>query len=183
MSYRPPIKREQWHDLEVYWFRLLHFINSVDYKDLDILKQRRILNEFAYIRVAIDIIGHLMNQNGKGETRVVAWRDERVVESLKKDLTRLRLETESDSLEIREHESMLERASIDNHIIYFFSSQKVAADALGVNQGKIAAVCKGKRPWTGGYIFQYEENFLRDQDINSKDFINKIQLGTNGNRR
>lgn len=175
MSYRPPIKREQWHDLEVYWFRLLHYINSVDYKDLDILKQRSILNEFGYIRIAIDIIGHLMNQNGKGETRVVAWRNDKVVADLLLEYDKVQ-----SNINKKEIEKQIERLSIDNHIIYFFSCQKVASEALGVNHSKIGEVCKHKRAQTGGYVFRYEDEFLIDQNIESNEFLNKIQIGTNG---
>ena len=51
------------------------------------------------------------------------------------------------------------------HRIYRFSCIKVASLALGCNQSKVSAVCKGKRLSTGGYVFQYEENYQQDPNL------------------
>jgi hypothetical protein len=43
------------------------------------------------------------------------------------------------------------------NVFYRFSCISVASKALGCNQSKISAVCKGLIKTTGGYMFKYEE--------------------------
>lgn len=179
MSYRPPIKREQYHNQEVYWFKLLNYINTVEFKDLSTEKQRRILNEFNYIYMSLDILGHLFNQHGKGERRVVAWQDTKLINSLlDKEYFLNVLEKQDPSpdrlKEIRELSKEIERLSVDNHIIYHFSCQRVASEVLKCNYGKVSAVCLGDRPQTGNYVFMFEEDFIANEPLSQVEFLNRL---------
>ena len=184
MSYRPMINREQYHDLEVYWFRLLNFINSVEFKDLETLKRRQVLNEFNYMFIALDILGNLFNQSGKGEVRVVAWRSDKSVLALQDKFDQLKkvhdeLMSSVGKSEIwkqlREVEKDIERISVDNHIVYHFSCLRVAGDALSCNHSKVSSVCQGHRPYTGGYVFMYEQEYLHEQPLTQEEHLNKLK--------
>ena len=132
-SYRPPISRDQYHDLEIYYFRLVMFTDSWDYKQLKSPERSKIDYEITYMSMAIDIMRNLFAVKGGTERRVVAWKEEPVG---------------------------------DYDRLFVFSCIKVAAKCLDCNQSKISAVCKGLRRATGGYIFQYEEDYDRDQHLN-----------------
>ena len=75
-SYRPPISRDQFHMLEAYYFRLVMFTDSFEYKELNGMKKAKIDGEISYISIALDIMTKLYAVKGRTEKRVVAWRDD-----------------------------------------------------------------------------------------------------------
>jgi len=156
-SYRPPISRDTYHWLEAYYFRLVMFTTTVEYRDdLNSHKKQKINQELGYMCLALDIMAQLFSVKNGGERSVVAW--------------------EADC------EDKIQ-------IVYTFSCIKVASMALGCNQSKISAVCKGNRPRTGGkwitntesgkkeykggWHFSYEDEYddnLQHFDPNSDEF-------------
>ena len=75
-SYRPPISRDQYHDLEAYYFKLVMFTDSWEYKQLGTVNQHKINYEIGYIKMALDIMSQLFSVKGGTERRVVAWQSE-----------------------------------------------------------------------------------------------------------
>lgn len=73
-NYRPPISRDQYHELEAYYFRLCLFTTSVEFKDLKSEKQNRIKHEIAYMNMVLDILNRVFSVKHGTERAVVAWK-------------------------------------------------------------------------------------------------------------
>jgi len=75
-SYRPPVSRDQYHQLEAYYFKLVMFTDSADYKDLHTVKRDKIDHELAYMQMSLDIMALVFDMKEGREKRVVAWQAE-----------------------------------------------------------------------------------------------------------
>jgi hypothetical protein len=73
-SYRPPISRHQYHDLEIYYHKLVMYTHSWEFRDMKSDKQSRIHREMIYIEIALDIMGKIFVPKATMEKPVVAWR-------------------------------------------------------------------------------------------------------------
>ena len=72
-SYRPPISRNQYHDLEIYYHKLVMFIQSWDFRDMKSEQQARIYRELTYMEITIDVLGTLFTKPDGIEKPVLAW--------------------------------------------------------------------------------------------------------------
>lgn len=73
-SYRPPISRDTYHYLEAYYFRLVMYTMTVEYReDLNSDKKHRIAQELNYINMTLSIMKQLFSVKGGTEKSVVAW--------------------------------------------------------------------------------------------------------------
>lgn len=72
-SYRPPISRDTFHRLEAYYFNLLSYVDSDDYKALTTREKVNLLEEINYMNITLDIMSRLFSNKGASEKAVVAW--------------------------------------------------------------------------------------------------------------
>jgi hypothetical protein len=133
-EYRPKINKNDLKQLEHYKFNLALFIESSEFKyDLHPEKQRRLLNELQYVSMYIDIAKSVFNLSGT-EIPIVGWE--------------------------MYNEEQIKGKYIK---IYHFTSATLAAEILNLNNSKVSAVCRGKRPSTGGWIFKYLSDYLEEE--------------------
>ena len=55
------------------------------------------------------------------------------------------------------HMRKVDQYTKDGKLIAEYRSAAIASRATGCNAGKITAVCRGRRPWTGGFIWKYAD--------------------------
>lgn len=132
-SYRPPISQDEYHYLEAYYFRLVMFTDTIEYREMKSLPRQKIDQEIMYMSIALNIMSKLFSIKGGTERAVVAWE--------------------------KDPDPELKFKSV-----HHFSCIKVASMALNCNKSEISAVCKGLREHTGGWIFQYEDDYEETQN-------------------
>ena len=74
-SYRPPVSRPQYHQLEVYFFRLVMYTDTDEYRQLSGKKQNSINLELSYIQIALNILAQLFDSKNNNERSVAAWKE------------------------------------------------------------------------------------------------------------
>lgn len=72
-SYRPPISRDQYHDLEIYYHKLVSYTYGWEFRDMKSEKQAKIYSEINYISIALQIFGNIFSSEPDGKA-VVAWK-------------------------------------------------------------------------------------------------------------
>jgi len=132
-SYRPPISRDQYHDLEAYYFKLVMLTDTYEYREMKTIHRDKIAREISYINLVLEILGiTFLGAKGNNERSIVAWKEK-----------------------LDKHETYRR--------IFVFSSGIVASKALGISASKITGVCKEHRKTASGYIFKYEEDYHEDE--------------------
>lgn len=74
MKVLPPITIDEYHFLEVYYFKLSEYANTDTYEKLPIKKKTKIDRELAYIGNTLDILYRLFTFKGQKEKPIVAWK-------------------------------------------------------------------------------------------------------------
>jgi hypothetical protein len=73
-SYRPPISRSQYHDLEIYYHKLVAYTISWDFRDLKGDKQALIFQELTYMEMTLNILSNLFAKPDGIEKPVIGWK-------------------------------------------------------------------------------------------------------------
>ena len=157
-SYRPPISRDQYHYLEIYFFRLAMFTNSIEYKNLSSRNKNKVDYEICYISMALDILQQVFRDKGLNERPVVAYKEK----------------SEPGEYQIVYRFSCIKVAAgaLD------CNPSKIAQVCKGERK-TTGGVWKlneetGKKEWFDAYIFEYEEDYDMNQpknfDPNSSEF-------------
>jgi hypothetical protein len=72
MSYRSPVSKKQQHTLEIYYYKLVLYTTSGEYKNLSTYHQKKITDEISYMSIVLGIFARLMPQ-ATHERPVYAW--------------------------------------------------------------------------------------------------------------
>jgi len=145
-NYRSPISKEKFHWLEIYFFRLMLYTETDEFRGLKAQMRDKIVQEINYMTQTLSILEHLFVPEGNNEKPVVGWR----VGYKKK-----KYEKEGDDP--------------GYEVIYRFSCVKTAAAALDLNRNKLSMVINGIRPHTGGYKFVFEEEYESDLEFDPEN--------------
>jgi hypothetical protein len=74
-SYRPPVSRNQFHELEAYYYKLIMYTGTWDFRNLlDGDKKTKIWHEINTMQITLQILSKLFTAKGVHERAVVAWR-------------------------------------------------------------------------------------------------------------
>jgi len=73
-SYRPPISRHQYHELEIYYHKLIRYTLSHEFRDMKSEIHLKVYYEIDYLKTALDIMGRIFVPKGTMEKPVVGWR-------------------------------------------------------------------------------------------------------------
>jgi hypothetical protein len=146
-SYRPPISRDEFHQLEAYRFRLVMFTGSFEFKDLKSQQQMKIMRELAYMDIAIDIMTQLFSVKGGTERPVVGW-----------------MEDSDEPYTTYYRFSCIKTAALS----IGGDPSKIALVCKGLRKstGGVWEINKetGKKEWVNSWCFQYQEDFEEDQN-------------------
>lgn len=146
-SYRPPISRDQFHQLEAYRFKLVMFTQGFEFKDLKSDQQLRIMKELGYIDIAIDILTQLFASKGEAERPVVGW-----------------MEDDNEFYTTYYRFSCIKVAAIATGS----DPSKIAQVCKGLRKSTNGRWEEdpntGKKKWINSWCFQYQEDFEEDQN-------------------
>jgi len=74
MKVLPPITKDEYQQMEIYFHRLSEFTNSDEYLEMPHLKRISLDKEINYISMTLDILFRLFTSKGEKEIPVVAWK-------------------------------------------------------------------------------------------------------------
>ncbi len=75
-DYKLPITKDQFQYLEAYYFRLIHYVESADYKALVSKYKSAVDHEFLYMGIVLDVYTKIFATIRGCEIPVVCWRTE-----------------------------------------------------------------------------------------------------------
>ena len=72
-SYRYPVPKEHYHQLEAYYFRLCLYLNSPEFVKLSGKHQEKIYAEIGYIETVLHVLEKIYVEGANNERPVYAW--------------------------------------------------------------------------------------------------------------